>query len=304
MSAPTRAYLMLLAVAAIWGFAPPIIKVAFSSFPPLFFLTYRFLITNFILIPVLLLTEPDTWHTLSRLKPRDWFIFIGTGILGSTVQLGLLFWGLNYTTSLDAAVIGAIPPVLVAIGSVIFLKEKISRRGIIGLTVAFLGSIFIVIQPLFEGRSVVSGSLTGNFLVFLGTVSWAVYVIITKLELRHRLSPLLLTANMFFTGFISISFISVFYYSPSVVFRLLSAAPISAHASVVYMAFISGALAYWLYQKAQKVIAASRADIFLYLSPVFTAPLAYYFLDEPITLPLIIGSFIIAAGVIISQTRR
>jgi drug/metabolite transporter (DMT)-like permease len=109
---------------------------------------------------------------------------------------------------------------------------------------------------------------------------------------------------MFFTGFISISLISVFLMSPSSVYHLLSTAPLSAHASVAYMAFASGALAYWLYQKAQQVIAASRADIFLYLSPIFTAPLSFYWLGEPLTLPLIYGSLIIACGVIISQARR
>jgi len=305
VSAQHKAVIYLLIVAAVWGFAPPISKTAFSSFPPLVFLTYRFFITNLLLLPILFIAEPDTWLHLSKLNSRDWAVLLASGVLGSTVQLGLLFWGLNLTSSLEASVIGAIPPILVAIGSVIFLKEKVSRFETIGLCIGFIGSILIVIQPLFDhGHLFSAGSMTGNILVFLGAVTWAAYVLITKQELRHRLSPLLLTTNMFFTGFVSISLIIITFYRPSVLYYLITTAPIHAHLSVIYMAFISGALAYFLYQKAQKVIPASRADIFLYLSPIFTAPLSYFWLGEPITLPLIIGSGIIAAGVVISQINR
>jgi drug/metabolite transporter (DMT)-like permease len=303
VSARHKAYLYLLIVAAVWGFAPPISKTAFSSFPPLIFLTYRFLITNFLLIPLLLIFEPDTWHKLSLLKSNDWLKLILSGILGSTFQLGLLFWGLDLTTSLDASILGAIPPILVAIGGAIFLREKITRLQTWGLAIAFTGTLVIVLQPVLSGQGLFSGSFAGNFLVFLGGVCWAIYVLITKQELKHRLSPLLLTTNMFFTGFISISLITIFFYKPLAISSMLSTAPLHSHLSVIYMAFISGALAYFLYQKAQSFLSASEADIFLYLSPIFTAPLAYFWLGEPITVPLIIGSLIIALGVIISEIK-
>lgn len=304
MTARHTSYLYLLLVAAIWGFAPPLVKLAFVDIPPLLFLTYRFALTNIVLLPLLLTTQPDTWRTLSTLSLRDWFFFIISGLLGSTVQLGLLFIGLNYTTSLDASIIGAIPPILVAIGATIFLKEKVSRKEAVGLAISFLGSVIIVIQPVFSGQSFFSGSILGNFLVFLGAITWTAYVLITKQELRHKLTPLLLTTNMFFTGFISVSIITLFIYKPLAISYLLTHARLGSHLVVIYMAFISGALGYFLYQKAQKTITASQADIFLYLSPVFTAPLSYYWLGEPITLTVIIGSVIIAAGVALSELSR
>jgi drug/metabolite transporter (DMT)-like permease len=257
-----------------------------------------------LLVPILIISQKDIWNVLSGLSLREWFIFLFSGILGSTIQLGLLFWGLNYTTSLDASVIGAIPPVLVAIGAVLFLHEKVNRFQALGLILAFFGSILIVVQPVLEGQSFFSGSIFGNFLVFLGAVSWAIYVLLTKHELKQKLSPLLLTTNMFFSGLISISLILIFRYRPYAIGSMLIHASLNSHLAVIYMAYLSGALAYYLYQISQKTVSATQANIFLYLSPVFTAPLAYLWLGEPITLTLVIGCGIIALGVLLAELRR
>jgi drug/metabolite transporter (DMT)-like permease len=305
--ARSSAFLMLFFVAAIWGFAPPIIKSAFANFPPDLFLSYRFLLTCLVMIPILLLTEPQTWHTLSRLNASEWGHLALSGILGSTLQLSLLFWGLNLTTALDGSLINATSPVLVALAGVIILKEKITSRELTGLVIAFSGTLVIVLQPLWEGHRLFSGPSAGNLLVLAGTLSWVAYVILTKQELNHKFSPLLLTTNMFFVGLISMSLITLFLHSPITIQYLLFTAPLSSHLAVIYMAFLSGALAYWLYQNALKTIEVSEANIFLYLSPLFTIPLAHLWLGEPITAFFLAGSLMVASGVIIAElvgTRR
>src|SRR3989344_210719 len=177
LSARWRAYFMLLLVAAIWGFATPIIKYAFDYLSPALFLTYRFFITSLVMIPILILTQPDTFNTLGQLSFADWGHLILGGFLGSTLQLGLLFWGLNLTSSLDASLINATSPILVAIAGFTYLQEKITSREKWGLVVAFLGTLIIVLQPLWEGSSLSSGSILGNLLVLAGTAAWVAYVV-------------------------------------------------------------------------------------------------------------------------------
>ena len=303
MSAHTRALLMLLAVSAIWGFASPVIKITFPYFPPALFLTYRFAITILLLIPLTLYLEPKTLHQLKELSPNEAFLLFLSGFLGSTVQLGLLFWGLDLTTTLDGSVINATSPVFVAIAGIYFLKEKVTSRELLGLIVSFIGTLVIVIQPLLEGQKLFSGSVLGNFLVLAGTVSWVGYVVITKKQLKHKITPLVLTTNMFVVGFITMSIILFYLNTPSQITTYFQNASLTAHACVVYMAYISGALAYFLYQKAQKLIEVSEANIVLYLAPVFTIPLSYFWLGERITLPFAIGSLIIVAGVVLSEFR-
>jgi drug/metabolite transporter (DMT)-like permease len=69
------------------------------------------------------------------------------------------------------------------------------------------------------------------------------------------------------------------------------------------MAVFSGALAYFLYTKAQKTIEISEANLFTYLSPFFAAPLAFFWLHESVTPFLIVGSAVTASGILIAELK-
>lgn len=306
MSARHQSYLFLILVAAIWGIAPPVIKHVLAYLPADIFLAYRFVLTILIMTPVLLISEPRTWHVLSQLSARDWLILLLAGLLGSTFQLGFLFWGLSLTSTIDGAIINAVSPVLTALGGYLILREKISRHQIIGLIVAFTGTCLIVLEPILSGFNSDSGSFIGNFLVLLGTLSWTTYVLITKRFLNHKISPLLLTTVMFYVGTFAMSTLVILTRASSAtsILNQLAEIPVSAQLGIWYMALISGGLAYWLYQKAQNHIKATEANIFLYLSPIFTLPISFFWLNERLTFPAIIGSLVIAAGVTIAEIGR
>lgn len=304
MTARTRAHLMLLAVSAIWGIAPPVIKHSLKYFDTSVFLSYRFLITNILLIPLLFVIEPQTWTTLSRLTAKKWLLLLFSGFLGSTIQLGFLFWGLDNTSAIEGSIINATAPILVAIGCFFFLREKITSREKLGIFVAFLGSALVVIEPIFTGRYSASRMhFYGNTAVLLGTLAWAAYAVMSKKSLRGHVSPLLLTTAMFFIGGLTMPVVTFFLHSPYYLQQSFLTAPLSAHLGVWFMAFISGALAYFLYQQATKYVEVSEANIYTYLSPVFTLPLSIIFLKEPVGLWLILGSGIIIAGVFLSELK-
>jgi drug/metabolite transporter (DMT)-like permease len=305
MSALQRSYLLLIGVAAIWGVAPPMIKHVLDFLPVDFFLAYRFLIAILFLIPFLLITEPRTWTVLGGLSAKDWVILTLSGLLAGVLQLGFLFWGLDLTSAIDGAVINSVSPVITAICGFIILKEKVTRHEIIGLLIAFSGSLLIVIEPVFQTGTSGSGNFFGNFLIFLGTLSWTAYVLLTKRYLNHKISPLLLTTFMFFVGAFVFSAIVISHpLSSHLILAQLPGLPLSAHLEVVFMGLISGGLAYWMFQQAQRYINASQASIFLYLSPVFSVPISFFWLGEPITVVLIVGCLIIAVGVAIAEISR
>ncbi len=293
MSARVRAYILLLIAVAIWGFAGPVIKFTLGYFDPIVFLTYRFFLTSLVLIPLLFIFESRFWLKLSHFKPIDWFYLVICGLTGTSLQLLLLFWGFSLTTSVDASLLSSVSPILSTLAAWWFLKDRVTRREKIGIAIAFVGSIIIVFQPL-------SGSLTGNLLVVAADVVWVAYLILSKKLLRHQLSPLLITTSNFFIGFLSMSVI--FFFSRSMNYEPITN-NLSAHLGVIYMAVFSGALAYFLFQRAQKSIETSEANVFTYLQPLFATPLAYLWLHEPITLPFLVGTAVIAAGVVVSEIK-
>ncbi|HLE48540.1 MAG TPA: DMT family transporter [Patescibacteria group bacterium] len=294
-----RSYIYLLIVAAIWGVAGPVIKYTLPDFPPMIFLAYRFFISALLMLPIALALKPK----LPKTK-REFAALTIAGILGSSVNLGLLFLGFDKTTVLDATVIGNTAPIMVIIGGVILLREKITRRELIGVVIAFLGTMMIIIQPMLEGGLFATDAMYGNFLILTANVAWVFYVIISKTELKHKIDNMMMTTYMFLIGFVTTLPFAI-YQSDGIknLLLMISTAPLKAHLGVWYLAVISGSFAYYLYQEGQKNIEASEATLFGYLSPLFSAPLALLWLRESLSVPFVIGTAVVILGVGIAEVK-
>src|SRR3989344_9490863 len=133
MSYRYKAYLQLLLVSAIWGFAGPVIKFSLRELSPLVFLFYRFAIAGTFAI----LTLP-----FFRIKISPKVLLYS--FLTSTISLGLLFLGYNLTSSIEGALISAIGPLLTATAGVMFLRERVTAREKIGIAIALVGTLIIV----------------------------------------------------------------------------------------------------------------------------------------------------------------
>ncbi len=295
---------MLLVVAAIWGIAGPVIKYTLQFLSPATFLTYRYLLTSAALIPILLESHPRIIQTIKRFTKTERLTIIFLGLIGSIGQIGLIFWGFSLTSSLDGTLIAATSPILVAIAGHFMLKDHVTLREKMGLVIATLGTVVVVIQPLIQSGKLFSGSFLGNLLILGGNLCWTIEVILSKKFLRRDISPLFLTTSSFAIGLIALSIFAILHPSSSSILNQVLAIPFSAHLAVWYMAFFSGALAYLLYQTAQKSIETSEADLFNYLAPVFAIPLSYLWLKEPITSTFAIGAVAIALGVASAEFKK
>lgn len=293
----TKAYIALIAVSVIWGIAGPVIKATLAYIPPFTFLYYRFLVVGIFTVP---------WYILYLrrypLKKTDIFPLTVFGYLATTVNLGLIFLGQERTTAIDATLLGVTSPLLIVALGVLFLKEKINLHAKIGLFVVFIGSIVTVIQPLFEGHAFPLNNVFGNFLILIGGVVWAIFTFVSKKSFRH-FSPTLITLHSSIVGLISftlLAFIEHKYTLPPVSFIFSNT---TVFFGVFYMSIMSYLVAYFLYEYGMSKIDISKGSIFSYLNPLFSIPLAYFWLGEQITIPFIIGAVLIALGVVFAEKK-
>jgi len=292
-----RAYIELLIVTAIWGFASPVIKFTLGGFSPAVFLTYRFFISAVIALIFFILTG----FKFPK-DPKVLGLTLFNGFLLTTVSLGLLFVGADKTTSIDANLISAMAPITIAIAGVFFLKEHITKRESIGILIALVGTLITIIEPVLKAKDGF-GALEGNLLVFASVIVGTVVAVIAKVVSRDEVDAMTATSLSFIVGFITI----LPFGLPQILnskFLILTSVPLSYHLGVFYMALLSGSLAYYLWHKAEKTIEVSEVALFAYLYPVFGTPLSVLWLKEKITLPFIIGSVIIAAGVILAEIKK
>jgi drug/metabolite transporter (DMT)-like permease len=297
MNARTRAYLYLLATVLIWGAASPVIKLTLSAIDPLPFLSYRFLISGILAAAIIFLRRISLPKSM-KLK----FLLLAYGLTGTTFALGFLFIGLDNTTVLDLALIGAIGPLLIAVGGAVFLKEKISRQETLGISIALIGVFIVTIYPIITQTDGIS--LSGNIFILAYLIFDASSVLIARELVRKKVSPGTVSNYAFIVAAITIIPFTLLSYSPHALVKTIMDLSLSYHLGVWYMAVLSGIVAYWFFAKGEKVIEAGEAGLFFYLHPVFSAPLAVVWLGEQITPRFIVGAAIIGTGVAIAEHKR
>lgn len=300
---PTKAkpLIALFTVSLIWGISSVVIKYTLDFIPPFSFLYIRFVLASIILY---FLVDWKKHKYLLNVKRKDFIKIFLIGALGSSVNLGLYFWGIKFTTASEATVIYSFSPILIVFGGVFLLKEKLTKLEIIGLLTTILGFSIVVFHPLLQsGNANTSGtSFIGNFLVLLSVFAWASYSLISKNWFNHdksgeRFSPIFITFISFFAGAITLI--------PFGLHEMLTTQIdyVKAFPGILYMTIFSTVIAYTFFEYGVKKIEVSQASLFQYIQPLFTIPLAMIFLGEKFSIYYILGGLLLAFGIYLSEIK-
>ena len=192
---------------------------------------------------------------------------------------------------------------MVAIAGMLMLKEHITKPERVGIALALLGTLIITVGPMVGGNGMGVLSFEGNLLIIISLAADAIATVIAKVSLRDRVPAMALTNISFMIGFVCFLPFLLTSYSVQEIVTTIAHAPLAAHLGVLYMAFISGTVAYTLQKLAMKSIEVGEVAIFNYLFPIWAAPLALWWLGEKITLPFVIGAAVIATGVVIAEYK-
>jgi drug/metabolite transporter (DMT)-like permease len=200
---------------------------------------------------------------------------------------------LQFTSASQAGMITSLMPIITAMAAGYFLKEIITKQLIFGSLIAMSGAICLSLQ----GASSVSSPnpLLGNFLELLAMFCGAGYTI-TARYLSDKYSALFITAIQAFIG--AIFFMPLFIYE---YFTIPLNITMNSFLWVIYLGVVVTLAGYGLYNYALTKIQASKAAIFVYLIPVFTLILAYFVLNEKLSISEFVACLVILLGVFISE---
>lgn len=292
-----KAYTYLLVVAIIWGVAGPIIKFTLGGIDPLPFLVYRFTISaiiSFIFFGIKGFKIKNPGKNIPKI--------IIYGLLAFSLALGTLFTGLKQSSVLDLTLISAISPLIVTAGGAIFFKDRITKKEKLGIAIVLVGALINSFAPFFSQKTKVE--FTGNLFIISYLIFDISATLFAKKALRDKISPLTLTNSGFIIGALTIIPFTFLKIGASETLIQIASLPLKYHLGVWYMAVFSGTLAYYLYVLGQKSIEVSEAVLFGYLQPIFSVPLAVFWLGESLTPTFIIGAFLIATGVFVAERKK
>lgn len=290
--APKKIYPLMVLTSFFWGGAFIAGKVSVQEIPPLSLTFFRFGIASLIIFAIMARHEQKDWH----LKKEDWPIVIFLGIVGMVGYHLLFFGSLQYTSAINSSMIAAANPLVTAVLSVFFLKEKLTPKRLGAILLAFSG----VILTITDGDISVLRSLQfnlGDIMMLAAITCWAVYSIVSR-HVMPRYSPLILTTYSFIVCSAAIlpfmlAIDKPWVYIPHTTYK--------GWAGVFYMALFPSVFGYLMQQHSLKTIGATKTAIFSNLATVFSIFLAAIILHEQITLLKVFSAAIIIIGVYLTS---
>ena len=180
---------------------------------------------------------------------------------------------------------------LVAVGARAYLGERLRRRQQAGVALSALGVLVVVT----DGRLVllrVDQLRAGDFITMVGLVSWTAYTLYGKRVVVSH-SPALVTTAAYVAG-TGILVAETALTAPLFPRPVLTSA--LAWGVVVYHAFFGAVAHIWWYRAVERV-GASRAAVFMNVTPIVGIALASALLAEPIGIWEVLGTLLVLAGV-------
>lgn len=142
-----------------------------------------------------------------KIKLKDIWIFIGSGVISLTFFTWAYFSTIEATSISTAAVLLYASPVIVMVLSAILFKESITRRKIIACILAFCGCFFVS-GIIGSGQSIpVSALITG----ILSACGYGLYSIFSNIAMNKGYSSLTVTTYTFLFATLS----CLFFFRPS-----------------------------------------------------------------------------------------
>ena len=283
-----KSVLMGLSFAAIWASAFTSTRIAVVEMPPLLALVIRFGISAVIAIGL-------AWAMgqSMRLSRAEWRTVIVFGLCQNALYLGLNWVGMQWFEASAASIIASMMPLLVAFAGWAFLRQPLRPQAVAGLVVGIVGVVIIMSVRLSQGMNLLGLALCLAAVVALTVATLAVrgagggpnVMMIVGLQMAVGAVALVLPSAVLEWG-------RPFEWSG----RLVGA--------LAYSILVPGILATFIWFRLVTRIGAVRAAAFHFLSPPLGVAIAALWLGESFGWSDVIGSIVVAIGILMVQLAR
>lgn len=288
-----KIYLLMVFAALCWSGAFIAGKLSVPYIPPFTLTFLRFFFATIILYVIKKKVRIGESYLFKR---EDLPVFLFTGIVGMVFYHTFFFTALKYTTAINSSIIAAMNPIFTVLIAYLFVKQKITKRMLLGIVISFVG----VVLTITSGKLDLIMTLNfnrGDILMLTAVISWAAYSVFSKSK-GGRIPAMALTYYSFLVCTI-VCIPLVIWEKP---WEWIEKVPPVAYAAVIYMSLFASVMGYLIQQIAIREIGPSRTSIFINLVPVFSIVLSVLILGEMLELIKIFTAAVIIIGVYICQT--
>ena len=247
---------------------------------------------------LLCLSIPASRNLIEPLKKNP-FPIVLLSVFGMAFGQFLFHWALDFATVVQVATMVTIMPIGVVFVARIVEKTKITPPKIISGVGAFLGCVFLLTDGYIEQISGNENNLIGIYLSIGCALIGSIYLVLVK-PYVNLYGPIRMTTYTFVLGFIalypSIGLIWGIWVNPFDLFARSSTEYLSIITLGVWNTCIAFILWLWGLSKIPDV---ARGNYLFFLKPVIALCLAYFILEDKITINQLIAIAVITGFVIV-----
>ena len=235
-----------------------------------------------------------SWREVSAKRAAiraEWKQFLVLGALGMWICGAWVYLGARTTPATNISLIYSVSPVMIALVSAIFLRERIGPVQGAGVLLAFAGVLHVIFKGQWSGVASVEFTV-GDAWIVAAALSWTVYSLLLR-AWPSAFGPMARLTLIVLAGvpvLIPFTIIEAIWFFPMQM----------SWAGAGYMlaaALFPGFGAYLAYSYMQRELGAARVGVVLYLGPVYAAVAGYLVLGEPIRDFHWIGAALILPGI-------
>jgi drug/metabolite transporter (DMT)-like permease len=279
------AELVLLAI--IWGSAYLFTRSAVPEFGPAPLIAFRMGIAVLVLFPIL-----AARGLLPILRQHARTLAI-QGTVFTAFSFVLIAWAALSISAGLSSILSATAPMFGALVAWIFLKEKIQGWRLIGLVLGLVGVTILVWGKVSLRTD--STSLRVTLAIFAGLASsalWGMAANYSRVQLS-KIDPVVTTAGTMLAA--------TLFMLPFAWWDWQSTAQVAwpstkAWAEALFLGVICSGLGMLMYFRLLKEIGTVPTMSVTFMSPVFALLLGAWYLNEPITLQIILGCIVVLLG--------
>jgi drug/metabolite transporter (DMT)-like permease len=293
VSRQRAALLLALALVLIWGINFTVQKAVFAALSPGGFLFARYLIMPLAATLLLWQRYGATWPRLPR---EEWWALLRLGLMGHLMHVGLVTFGINWSTAFSSSVILACGPIF----TLLLLRrsgaEHLTRAQVIGVAVAMIGVLIFLSDKLAGGHWRASG---GDLVLLVAAFFFSWYTVESKpLIERHGGVLVMAYATLLGSG-------PVLLLSLPVGIRIdWTAVSLTIWAGLFWAVVISAFFGWIIWGWVNAVRGIARTAPLMYLMPPVAGLVAWWVTGEGYTAIKLVGAAVTLLGVALAQFAR
>ena len=277
-----KGYLFIIASALIFGCMPLGAKFIYAEGGNSLSLVF---LRNCLAIPVLAFLAKSQGHSL-RIERSALLEISIIAVMGCCVTPVLLFASYNYLASGTATILHFINPVMVVVGGILFLREKVRKNVLLCVLICTVG-ICLFYNP---GEPI---DLRGSALALLSGVTYAAYILLLSVSKHKEISGF--KFSFYITVICSFVLLLVCLASGQLTF------PVTLRGwllSIVFsLSLCVGAVV--LFQQGTFLIGGQRAAILSTVEPITSIFVGVLVFQETITVRTAFGSLLVVLASIL-----